>query len=434
MRSVWRRFRLSLLLYARTDRLRGACSGRERLLGYYSGVADLHVRPGEIAHWLGTDAMLLAYAAGFALVPGALVGLAFALWRPSSREECGFAALSVGLLLGLFAEAALYATNGSDRFQERYLMVLLPLVFPAFVALAAARPARAASGRARRARAAGLSARVPLSGYTVSDFKQDSPFLLGRLPAREGGRDRRRLPRGRARRALRWRASPRPPPSARVSPVSRSAATLVASCRGLDRCGLVRPLVVRRSARPTCRPTPAGSTTPGVGDATLIQTPATPHARAHEQLFWNRSLTRARSSSTTPRRSTPSARPRVTRRRRRAAPARGQDDARPARDLELRRAGAARPARYRSPTAPTTSSGARPARRGWRCSSAASTTTAGSRRPATSRVYPASDGRVEGTLRLPLSLPRRPSATTLRLQGPGVDRRVDRRARARASS
>ena len=29
-----------------------------------------------------------------------------------------------------------------------------------------------------------------------------------------------------------------------------------------------------------------------VGDATLIQTPATPHARAHEQLFWNSSLTR----------------------------------------------------------------------------------------------------------------------------------------------
>ena len=30
----------------------------------------------------------------------------------------------------------------------------------------------------------------------------------------------------------------------------------------------------------------------GLGPATLIQTPATPHARAHEQLFWNRSLER----------------------------------------------------------------------------------------------------------------------------------------------
>jgi hypothetical protein len=39
-------------------------------------------------------------------------------------------------------------------------------------------------------------------------------------------------------------------------------------------------------------------------------------------------------------------------------------------------------------------------------------------------VYPAANGRVTGTLRLPLSLPAATKATTLRLQGPGVDRRV----------
>ena len=142
VRRVWKRFRLSVLLYAAPLAF-AAVLGPKRLLGYYSGVADLHVRPGEIAHWLGTDAMLLAYAAGFALVPGAVVGIALALWKPVSREESGFAALSVGLLLGLFAEAALYATNGSDRFQERYLMVLLPLVFPAFMVwLQRGRPAK----------------------------------------------------------------------------------------------------------------------------------------------------------------------------------------------------------------------------------------------------------------------------------------------------
>ena len=123
--------------------------------------------------------MLLAYAAGFALVPGAIVGIVFALWKPSSREECGFAALAVGLLLCLFAETAIYATNGSDRFQERYLMVLLPLVFPAFVLwLLRGRPAKQAVVLGAVGLLA-LSARVPLSGYTVSDFKQDSPFLMG---------------------------------------------------------------------------------------------------------------------------------------------------------------------------------------------------------------------------------------------------------------
>ena len=39
-------------------------------------------------------------------------------------------------------------------------------------------------------------------------------------------------------------------------------------------------------------------------------------------------------------------------------------------------------------------------------------------------VYSAANGRVTGTLRLPLSLPAATKATTLHLQGPGVDRRV----------
>jgi hypothetical protein len=161
VRATWRRFRLSLLLYAAPLAL-AAALGPRRLLGYYSGVADLHVKPGEIVHWLGTDAMLLAYAASFALVPAAIVGVAYALGRPRSREECGFAALTVGLLLGLFAEAALYATNGSGRFQERYLMVLLPLAFPAFwLWLQRGRPAKHAVALIAIGLIA-LSARVPL--------------------------------------------------------------------------------------------------------------------------------------------------------------------------------------------------------------------------------------------------------------------------------
>ena len=70
VRSFWRHFRLSLLMYAAPLAF-AAALGPRRLLGYYSGVADLHVRLGAIVHWLGTDSMLLAYAAGFALVPGA---------------------------------------------------------------------------------------------------------------------------------------------------------------------------------------------------------------------------------------------------------------------------------------------------------------------------------------------------------------------------
>jgi hypothetical protein len=40
-------------------------------------------------------------------------------------------------------------------------------------------------------------------------------------------------------------------------------------------------------------------------------------------------------------------------------------------------------------------------------------------------VDPGAAGRVAGTLRIPLSLPKATRVTTLRLQGPGVDRRVN---------
>ena len=235
--------------------------------------------------------MLLAYAAGFALVPGAIVGIVLALWKPSSREECGFAALAVGLLLCLFAETALYATNGSDRFQERYLMVLLPLVFPAFVLwLQRGRPAKQAVVLGAVGLLA-LSARVPLSGYTVSDFKQDSPFLMGvfRLEKAVGiGDGSLAIALGAAVLACLGAAAAF---RARLAWVAVGA-TIVASCAvSLGAVSFDRHVV--RTVRETYLPADASWVDHAkVGDATLIQTPATPHARAHEQLFWNSSLTR----------------------------------------------------------------------------------------------------------------------------------------------
>src|SRR5262249_16154491 len=50
-------------------------AGPSRALGYYRSVESLRVHPWSLLHWLATDAMLLAYAAGWVLVPVALVGL-----------------------------------------------------------------------------------------------------------------------------------------------------------------------------------------------------------------------------------------------------------------------------------------------------------------------------------------------------------------------
>ena len=420
LHAVWRRFRFSVCLYVAPIAF-AAALGPRRLLGYYSGVADLHVKPGEIAHWIGTDAMLLAYVVGFALVPGAVGGIAYALARPRSREECGLAALAVGLLLGLFAEAALYATNGSGRFQERYLMVLLPLVFPAFwLWLRRGRPARHAVALAALGLLA-VSARVPLSGYTVGDSKQDSPFLMGvfRLEKAVGIGDGSLfialaaavlacLAAGAAfRTRLAWVAV---------------GATLVASC-AISVGAVDFDHHVVRTVRTTYLPPDARWIDhAGLGDATLIQTPATPHARAHEQLFWNRSLTSVAFLDQASRIDA-FASPRV----------------KVAEDGRLVSGGKTLrgplvisnfAVRARLAGAVAVASGAgyelwRPLgtprmalfvgglyHNGWLAPAGHLT------------VYPARDGRVEGTLRLPLSLPIGTKRTVLHLEGPGVDRRV----------
>jgi hypothetical protein len=288
VRTVWRRFRLSLCLYA-APLLLVAVLGPKRLLGYYSGVADIAVKPGAIGHWLGTDALLLAYSAGFALVPGAIAGLVYALRRPRTRDENAFAALAVGALVAIFVEASLYAASGTDRFQERYLMVLPPLVLPAFALwLRRGRPG------ARFAALLGLglvalAARVPLSGYTISDSKQDSPFLLAVF----------RLERGIG-----------------IGNGSLVVALFASALACLGAAACLRPALVRwaigativaaayvslgavafdshvvRSVRTSLLPPDARWVDhAGLGDVTLIQTPATLHAAANEQLFWNLSL------------------------------------------------------------------------------------------------------------------------------------------------
>jgi hypothetical protein len=290
LRSVWRGFRLSVVLYAAPLALVGAL-GPKRLLGYYSGVADLGVRPVAIGHWLGTDALLLAYAAGFALVPGAVAGLAFALWRPRSREESAFAALGIGVLLAIFSEAVLYATNGSDRFQERYLMVLLPLVFPAFwVWLQRGQPGARVVALLPLALIA-LAARVPLSGYTISDAKQDSPFLLAvfRLEHAIGiGTGSLLVALVASGLAVLGAAVCFRPALARWAVLATVVASAVVSFGAVAfDAHVVRQ--VRASLLPADM---RWIDHAGLGDVTLLQTPATPHAAADEQLFWNLSLKR----------------------------------------------------------------------------------------------------------------------------------------------
>jgi len=153
-----------------------ATLGSERVLGVY-GNGNHAVHPGSILHWIGLEAMLLTYSSGWAIVPGALAGLALVLFRPRGRAEIAFAVTSLVLAAGLLLEAAQIADTDSQRFQERYLFTLVPLLAVAFgLYVKRGLPGRIPVGLL----SAGLlllAARVPLSGYAAAHNKDDSPTL-----------------------------------------------------------------------------------------------------------------------------------------------------------------------------------------------------------------------------------------------------------------
>ena len=259
-------------------------------LGYYSGIAGFDIDPGGIAHWLSTDAMLLAYAVGWLIIPGALVGLALA----RGRVERAFAAFTVVFAAGLFVEAALYATNASvgpgGRFQERYLFTLAPLFVLAFGL------SLRHGGRARGAVALiavgmiAVSARVPLSGYTDVHGRQDSPFLIGvhRFDELVGHANA----------------------SLTVAAVVAVLAVLAIGVAYRPRLGVPALVLVgaflgavslgawsldsryANAARTTYLPEDAQWVDHArLGDVTLLHTPGSKREIALEQMFWNRSIT-----------------------------------------------------------------------------------------------------------------------------------------------
>jgi hypothetical protein len=265
--------------------------GPSRVLGYYSGIAHLKVGAGSILHWAAVDAMMLAYSAGWILIPGALAGIALAVVRPRFPAERAFAALVVPLALGLYAEAALYASSGSTRYQERYLFTLLPLVAPAFgLYVTRGWPRRLVLATVAAAMVV-LSARVPLSGFTAADNKQDSPFLFAvfRLESLLGTANGAfAVAVVAACLSLAAVAVARRRHGAAVA-VGLSFACAAAASAGAFSFDARNAANVRSSHLP---PNLRWIDDTGLRDVTLVQTPGAPRGRALEQLFWNRSVTR----------------------------------------------------------------------------------------------------------------------------------------------
>ncbi|MDX6426937.1 MAG: hypothetical protein QOD52_2342 [Gaiellaceae bacterium] len=283
-RAVLRRHRLPLAMFA-LPALAAFALGPSRILGLYAPIVHLHVN-GQIAKWVLVDLFLLAFSTGIVLTPGAVVALA----RPRGRTETAFAALTVTFIACVVCQGALFGSNGLDRFQERYVFTVLPLIPLAFgLYLKHGRPGRSAVV-ALSCLLFIAAARIPLAGFAAGAGKTDSPFLVAvariqeivgtangslvlSLAAALGAAGAFAVSRGL---------------SARVALGSAVAFTAAASATVVAADARTAQVVRDSFVAPSASWIDAA----GVRNVTLVETPGAPNASSIEQLYWNRSVTR----------------------------------------------------------------------------------------------------------------------------------------------
>lgn len=158
---------------------------RRHVAGFYNGAFQLHIHPISFLRWAGWDCMALAYASGWIIVPGALLGLWLALRRPLSRQERAFGLVVAILAVVLIAEVGLFQTTSTgtgdfipNEIKERYLFYLVPLAGLCFALYAKREWPLRVQHLALAAALLILSVRVPLSGFAVSSTLSASPVLF----------------------------------------------------------------------------------------------------------------------------------------------------------------------------------------------------------------------------------------------------------------
>ena len=290
LRETIREQALPLLLLAAPVAL-ALVLGPARVLAFYGGVVEAHVDPLAVARNSAPNLLVLLYASGFVLVPGALLGLFLALARPRSRAEGAFAALTLLLTVSLLAEAGLF--GAVDRAQERYVFYVLPLVAIGFGLYAS----RGWPYRLQHALlAAGLvavAAVVPLAGFAAAEEKMHSPLLYADY------------------RIEQWLGSPGTGSlavalaaavgvgivvvaSARPRLATGAAIGLaLALCAGFSATAAMFDTENTTSARRSFfGPDRSWVDNASVGDVTLVRNVDGQRGPAFQQLFWNRSVKR----------------------------------------------------------------------------------------------------------------------------------------------
>jgi len=279
----------SLLLLGGSPVLLFATLGHDRVLGVYAHGRHT-LRPFSVLHWVARDAMLLVYSCGWVIVPGALVGLAYALVRPRTRAEIAFAVTTILLAGALLLEASQIADTDSQRFQERYLFALVPLLGIAFgLYVQRGLPQRVPVALV----AAGLllvAARIPLSGYAAAHNKDDSPTLWAVL------RLESLVTTGNGALAVALIAAALSGLAALVAarkvPAALAVAAAVAACCALSAGATSFDSKTSHLLRRTLPPDLSWVDHARLGAVDLVAPPGARKEQSWEQLFWNHSVKR----------------------------------------------------------------------------------------------------------------------------------------------
>ena len=265
--------------------------GPSRLLGMYGDVFGADVSPLLLAERMGSNALVLAYASAWLLLPGAAIGFGLALTRPRSRLERAFAAFALPLVLALLVQASLFATP--DHVQERYAFYALPLVALAF-GLYASRgwPLRLVHAAVAASLLCVVSL-LPLTPYTPGDGKTHSALLLaqGRLESAVGDAAGAALLAAALSGMLLLvaiAASLRPRAGTAVV-LALSVGFAGAAAAGATSFDLRNAALLRAAQLPNDR---SWVDHAADGSVTLLRTPGGVRTEALEQLFWNPGIDR----------------------------------------------------------------------------------------------------------------------------------------------
>lgn len=265
--------------------------GPSRVLAFYGGVIEAHVDPFAVARHSGPNLLVLLYASGFVLVPGAILGFGLALARPRARGELAFAVLTLVLTGALLAEAGLF--GAVDRAQERYVFYVLPLVAIGFGLYASRGWPHRLHHALLAAALVTVSAVVPLAGFAAADEKMHSPLLYAAF------------------RIEQWLGSPGSG-SLAVALAAAAAALLVVLasarrrvataaalglaiflCSGFSAAAVVFDRENTTSARHSFFDgDPSWVDNANVGSVTFVRNVGGQRGAAFQQLFWNRSIDR----------------------------------------------------------------------------------------------------------------------------------------------